>query len=106
MISVSVRAVSGLMTWRTTRGSSARRVSRPSASRVARTICGCSRRPPLATAENAETIWSAVTEISWPIDMVASESPDHCFGARSCPRLSPVRPTPVGTPKPNPEMYL
>ena len=63
-------------------------------------------RPPLATAENAATIWSAVTEISWPIDMVASERPDHCAGARSWPRLSPGSPTPVGAPKPNPVMYL
>ena len=69
-------------------------------------ICGCMSRPPLATAEKAATICIAVTEISCPIDMVASERPDHWPGGRSWPRLSPGRPRLVGAPKPKPVMYL
>ena len=61
-------------------------------------------RPPLATAEKAAIICTAVTEISWPMDMVASERPDHCAGARSWPRLSPGRPRLVEAPKPKPVM--
>ena len=93
------------MTWRTTRGSMVRTV-RPWLSSTARTIVGCMRRPSLAMAAKALTIWSAVTEISCPIDMVASDSPDHFDGGRSWPRLSPPSPTPAGAPKPNAAMYL
>ena len=58
------------------------------------------RVPPLATAPKAATICSAVTETSWPIDMVGSDSADHRCGSRSWPRLSPASPTPVSAPKP------
>ncbi len=63
IIRVSTWAVSGVMTWRTTRGSMVRTV-RPWLSSTARTIVGCMRRPSLAMAAKALTIWSAVTEIS------------------------------------------
>ncbi len=63
-------------------------------------------RPPWATAPKADTICSAVTEISCPMDMVASERPDQRSGARSWPRLSPGSPSPVGVPKPKPVMCL
>ena len=52
-------------------------------------------------APKAATIWSAVTDTSWPIDIVGSERADQRWGSRSCPRLSPARPTPVAAPKPN-----
>ena len=105
IMAVSVRAASADITWRTTRGSKVR-TSRPSASRRARTSWGCMNFPPFATAEKDATICSAVTEISCPIDRVARERPDHRFGGRSCPRLSPGSPTPVSAPKPKPVMYL
>ena len=56
--------------------------------------------PPLATAPKAASIWSAVTETSWPMDIVGRESGDQRCGSRKTPRLSPGRPTPVGAPKP------
>ncbi len=105
IISVSVRAVSGLITCRTATGSK-ERTSRPCPSSTARTICGCISRPPLATAAKAATICTAVTEISCPIDMVASERPDHWLGGRSRPRLSPGSPRLVGAPNPKAVMYL
>ena len=42
----------------------------------------------------------AVTEISWPMDIVGSDRVDQRCGSRSTPRLSPGSPTPVGAPKP------
>ena len=56
--------------------------------------------PPFATAPNAATICSAVTEISCPIDIVGRDNADQRPGSRSSPRLSPARPTPVTAPKP------
>jgi len=63
------------------------------------------RRPSLAMAAKAFTIWIPVTEISWPIDMVASDSPDQRAGGRSWPRLSPGRSMRLGLPKPKLVMY-
>ena len=104
MIRISVRAVSSEITLRIVLGST-RRSSRPSASNVARTTRGCISTPPFATAPNAAASWSAVTEISCPIDIVGSDSADQRPGSRSSPRLSPANPTPVGAPKPKPVMY-
>ena len=97
---VSVRAVSAEITCRTASGSN-RRVSRPFTSKTDFTSLGRIIVPPLATAPNAVTIWSAVTDTSWPSDIVGSDSADHLGGSRSWPRLSPDSPTPVGRPKPN-----
>ncbi len=103
-MSLRVAAVAGEITWRTAWGS-VRRTSWPFRSRRARTTWGCISRPPLASAPNAASICIPVTDTSWPIEMVARDSPDHRSGGRSWPRLSPGRPTPVRFPKPNAVMW-
>ena len=102
-MSDSVAAVWGEITWRTA-GGSVRRTSRPFRSRCARTTWGCISRPPLAMAPKAASIWTPVTDTSCPMEMLARDRPDQRAGGRSCPRLSPGRPTPVRLPKPNPVM--